>query len=168
MHFWSVSKDGNTHFSPLRELLDDLPEAMRGRWDRYWFVGDRVVHPLTYNHPTTGADTMVFHCGGAFARALAIDYDAASGAAFEVMAGDGLQSVLDEITARLEDPARMYVHRWEVGDLAIIDNLAVAHYAPPETQDAAGSAGLRILHRTTVAGTSSPRKAGATPEPALT
>lgn len=166
MHFWSVSKDGHTHFSPLRELLESLSDDARGRWDRYWFVGDRVVHPLTYNHPTTGERTMVFHCGGAFARAIAVDYDAVSGAAAEVIAGEGLQSVLDQITARLEDPARKYVHRWDVGDLAIIDNLAVGHYAPPATQDAAGKAGLRILHRTTVAGTTSPRKAGATPDPA--
>ena len=64
MHFWSISKDGHTHFSPLRELLESLSDDIRGRWDRYWFVGDRVVHPLTYNHPTTGERTMVFHCGG--------------------------------------------------------------------------------------------------------
>jgi alpha-ketoglutarate-dependent taurine dioxygenase len=160
MHFWSVSKDGNTHFSPLRELLDDLPADMRARWDRYWFVGEQVVHPLTYSHPSTGEDTMVFHCGGAFARAIAVDYDGTSGTSSEILAPAELQTVLDEITRRLEDPARMYVHTWEVGDLAIIDNLAVGHYAAPQTQAPASTAGVRILHRTTVAGTSSPRKAG--------
>jgi taurine dioxygenase len=42
------------------------------------------------------------------------------------------------------------------GDFALIDNLAVAHFAAPGTQRAAGEAGLRVLHRTTVAGDAAP------------
>merc|ERR1719499_70960 len=43
-----------------------------------------------------------------------------------------------------------YSHKWEEGDVIIIDNLAVAHKAMPAAHQA--SSGLRILHRTTVKG----------------
>ena len=49
---------------------------------------------------------------------------------------------------------------WREGDFAIIDNLAVGHYASPDTQESVSKAGLRILHRTTVAGTNVPAKKG--------
>jgi alpha-ketoglutarate-dependent taurine dioxygenase len=40
---------------------------------------------------------------------------------------------------------------WRSGDVALVDNLALAHYAEPDTQLSRDSgAGLRILHRTTV------------------
>ncbi|KAK3249285.1 hypothetical protein CYMTET_41275 [Cymbomonas tetramitiformis] len=51
-----------------------------------------------------------------------------------------------------------HCQKWEVGDLAIIDNLAVAHYADAGTQQNP-KVGLRILHRTTIQGETMPCKA---------
>ena len=66
--------------------------------------------------------------------------------------------MLNEITKKLEDQSRCYAMNWREGDFAIIDNLAVGHYASPDTQEPVSKAGLRILHRTTVAGTNVPAK----------
>lgn len=52
----------------------------------------------------------------------------------------------------------MYAHEWEEGDFLITDNLALAHEAAPETQYPVQEVGLRILHRTTVAGIHVPIK----------
>ena len=43
-------------------------------------------------------------------------------------------------------------HPYEEGDCIIIDNLAIAHRASKEAHTSARVQGLRILHRTTVAG----------------
>jgi len=43
-------------------------------------------------------------------------------------------------------------HDYQEGDMVIIDNLAVAHRASPEAHFEAGEQGLRVLHRTTIAG----------------
>ena len=47
---------------------------------------------------------------------------------------------------------------WREGDFALVDNLALAHYAHASTQAGRERCGLRILHRTTVAGDHRPTK----------
>ena len=42
--------------------------------------------------------------------------------------------------------------QWKPGDFIITDNLAVAHEASPQTQMAVKDVGLRVMHRTTIAG----------------
>ena len=42
--------------------------------------------------------------------------------------------------------------QWQPGDFIISDNLAVAHEASPQTQMTVSDVGLRIMHRTTIAG----------------
>ena len=42
--------------------------------------------------------------------------------------------------------------QWQPGDFIVSDNLAVAHEASPQTQMTVSDVGLRIMHRTTVAG----------------
>ena len=42
--------------------------------------------------------------------------------------------------------------QWQPGDFLISDNLAVAHEASPQTQMSVLDVGLRVMHRTTVAG----------------
>lgn len=48
----------------------------------------------------------------------------------------------------LDAPEVCYSHRWEEGDVVIIDNIAVAHRAAPGAH--VKDSGLRILHRTTI------------------
>ena len=61
----------------------------------------------------------------------------------------------NEITRQIESSESLYTMDWERDDFAIMDNLAVAHYAVPGTQEATG---LRILHRTTIEGSFEPAK----------
>eukprot|EP00294_Goniomonas_avonlea_P007060 CAMPEP_0114547268 /NCGR_PEP_ID=MMETSP0114-20121206/4375_1 /TAXON_ID=31324 /ORGANISM="Goniomonas sp, Strain m" /LENGTH=248 /DNA_ID=CAMNT_0001731815 /DNA_START=81 /DNA_END=823 /DNA_ORIENTATION=- len=128
MHFWSVSEGGNTAFSPLEELIASLPEDTRREWDRLWFVTktDGVVHPLVYKHHVTGRPTLAFHCGAPFVRGFARDYDPRTGTASSLFTAAETREFLDNLAALLEAPERMYQHRWDQGDFAIIDNLAVA------------------------------------------
>ena len=48
--------------------------------------------------------------------------------------------------------------QWSPGDFIISDNLAVAHWAMPDTQLPASEVGLRIMHRTVIKGVYRPRK----------
>ena len=48
--------------------------------------------------------------------------------------------------------AHAYAHEWRAGDTLVVDNLQVAHLAPPETMLPPREIGLRVLHRVVVAG----------------
>ena len=52
------------------------------------------------------------------------------------------------LSEHLDRPDISYSHKWQQGDVIIIDNLAVAHKATPGAHTLAE--GLRILHRTTI------------------
>ena len=54
-----------------------------------------------------------------------------------------------DIKASTGDMARCQ----QIGKRVLVDNLATAHLAPPETQKPASEIGLRVLHRVVVAGT---------------
>ena len=144
-----------------------------------------LVHPLLCVHPETGDATMCFHCGPGFVNSLVRGYDhsdrggGGGGGEGEVgeascKAGEGrdiacaeattkevydfhrTRSVLAELTGFLEAEDRVLRLEWQVGDFALIDNLAVGHYASPETQLPRDEVGLRVLHRTTVGGDTMP------------
>ena len=58
---------------------------------------------------------------------------------------------LDAHVAALAE-AYCYAHEWRAGDTLVVDNLQVAHLAPPETMLPPEDIGLRVLHRVVVAG----------------
>lgn len=67
-------------------------------------------------------------------------------------AQEQLQKHIDELPVEAKARA-VWRQKWEDGDLALIDNLAVAHLPSPGTQAPArgkGSRGLRVFHRTTM------------------
>jgi hypothetical protein len=66
--------------------------------------------------------------------------------------------VLRDLTRGFENPNRMYDHKWELGDFAILDNRAIAHFATPESQVKPSEGGLRVLHRCTIEGKGPPSK----------
>ena len=159
MHFWETSEGGDTLFSPLLELIERLDEPTRVLWKRLFFVanGATVIHPLIYPHPVTGKDTMCFHCGKPFCETFAIDYDPMQGRATSgVLSATDTHGVLDQLNQMLSDPAWCYRMCWRQGDFALVDNLALAHYATADTQRDVKEVGLRILHRTTIAGDKMP------------
>ena len=47
---------------------------------------------------------------------------------------------------------RVFLMQWQPGDFIISDNLGVAHEASPQTQMTVSDVGLRVMHRTTIAG----------------
>lgn len=69
---------------------------------------------------------------------------------------EALLGELEQLLQENED--LVYRHEWKDGDFLITDNLALAHEATPETQLPVSQVGLRILHRTTVAGVHVPSK----------
>ena len=161
MCFWRVAQGGDTLFSPLRELVESLPAETRALWERLSFVasGARQVHPLIYPHGATGLPTLCFHTGEPFCETFAVDFDPRTGRpAGGVLGGGETRALLRELSARLEDPARCYRHAWRAGDLALIDNCALGHFASAGTQRPAAEVGLRILHRTTVGGGVAPMR----------
>ena len=147
-------------------------EGTRLRWDKLWMLtgNGNHAHPLVYKHPTRGDTAMVVHCGRPFCAGWAVvDAPAHEAAAAAAAAGRLRQlaavlpseAVQDELAARLDaalDAVGVRVG-WEAGDLAVCDNLSAVHYAPPGTQGARATVGLRVLHRTTVAGEGLPAKA---------
>jgi len=163
MHFHSICEGGETWFIPLMEFYEMQDEATKAKWDKYWMITGRqqYAHPLVFNHPTRGDKSLMFHCGEPFCSGWAVDSDDADPAKRkwkEVIDSGVVQA---ELTQRLNEAVDQIGIKmdWEVGDFAINDNLGNAHYAPPGTQARAAKAGLRILHRTTIAGESVPTKA---------
>lgn len=160
MHFHSVCEGGETWFVPLREFYEMQDEDTRAFWDRLWMVARALAHPLVYVHPDRGDTTMLFHCGPKFCKGWLVDDEAEPPARRRVASALPRRRIVEELTAKLHEAVdRIGVRmQWEVGDFAINDNLGNCHYAAPGTQAARRNAGLRILHRTTVAGETRPTK----------
>jgi len=163
MHFHSVCEGGETWFMPLKEFYESQDEETRARWDKLWMITGRqqFAHPMVYKHPTRGDTSMMFHCGPPFCAGWGVDDDAADSTKRNVAHMLRPNVMQDELTERLNDAVdKLGVKmQWEAGDFAINDNLGNAHYAAPGTQSYRKSAGLRILHRTTIAGEVVPTKA---------
>lgn len=148
MHFHAVVDGGDTLFVPLKELFEMQSEDVRKRWLNLWMITGRgPVHPMVYDHPVRGDTTMCFHCGEPFSVGWLLGRPEDKDATVVEQA-----VVAKEITRAIETQTDL-VHRmkWQLGDFAIVDNLAVAHYADEGTQ-LPPSQGIRILHRTTVSG----------------
>eukprot|EP00466_Bigelowiella_natans_P016753 jgi/Bigna1/76871/fgenesh1_pg.44_\ len=132
--------------SPLNEIVETLDSKERQEWDRLFFVGDSSVHPLMYPHPKTGKQTLCFHLGGPFFRGFARDSGTEECRA-DILDPEESKCIKERLLKLLEDPKRNISIQWKTGDFAILDNLAVAHFASPGTQDSRKKSGLRILHR---------------------
>lgn len=162
MHFHSVCEGGDTWFVPLKEFYEMQDEETKGRWDRLWFMpgSDTYNHPLVCRHPIRGDTTMVFHCGQSFCYAVGFDGDGTNSVEMRLdkyLPPDVLQ---DELSGKLNVAVDEigYKMRWEVGDFLFCDNIGSVHYATPGTQSDSKEMGLRILHRTTIAGEDIPTK----------
>jgi taurine dioxygenase len=168
MHFHYVCEGGDTWFVPLNEFFQSQDEPTRRQWDKLWMLtgNGNYAHPLVYQHPERGDTAMVLHCGRPFCAGWAVDDETAAAAAGASPDRRGAVAVLpaaavqEELAARLDAAvgAIGIKVRWEAGDLAVCDNLGTVHYAPPGTQGSRGLVGLRILHRTTIAGETVPAK----------
>lgn len=157
-HMVSVPKEGATSFAPLTELIQGLPPEKKSEWDRIWMLSDRrsgPIHPLIYKHPLTGKEVLCFHLG--MTEGFIYDYSSPNQ---RVATAEEYERILKDINYEFikDNKSIQYKHNWEVGDFIISDNLAVGHEATPETQCPRSDVGLRVLHRTTIAGTTAPSK----------
>ena len=133
---------------------------MRKLWDSLYFVSDQgqAIHPFIYTHPITKEPCLCIHTGEAFIQCFVTGFNPRTMEADSVMDWKNTQAMLTIIAEKLDNKQLVYRRDWEQYDFAIIDNLAVAHKAVPETQAAVSEAGLRVLHRTTIKGEHKPKK----------
>ena len=157
-HIISVPTTGDTVFAPLNEIILALNEEQRARWERLSMCSDRrggSIKPLIYTHPRSGLLTLCFHLG----MTDAFVWDAGTPEA-RVTSSAETHSILQEMERMFSVTARqlglIYSHRWQAGDFIVSDNAAVGHEASEETQESVKRVGLRIMHRTTVQGSSEP------------
>ena len=101
---------------------------------------------------------MTFHCGKPFHRTFAKNYNPKTGEAEETYDARRTAEMIHTIQKKLEHPDRCLAIDWDEGDFGILDNLAMAHFASPDTQNSAEEAGLRVMHRTSVGGDRRPEK----------
>lgn len=162
MHFHSVCEGGETWFIPLKEFYELQDDETKARWNRTWMITGRqqFAHPMVYQHPTRGDTTMMFHCGEPFCAGWAVYGDGDDPGQNRPQKMERPSVIQRELTQRLDEAIDKIGVKmnWEAGDFAINDNLGNCHYAPPGTQSRRNSAGLRILHRTTIAGEIAPKK----------
>merc|ERR1712216_582611 len=167
MHFHSVCEGGETWFVPLKEFYQMQDEETRERWNRYWMITfwEEYAYPMVYQHPTLGDPTLMFQCGPAVCSGWAVDSqeeDPKQMRPQEIIASHVVQAELTTCLNEAVDKIGLKMV-WQESDFAINDNLGNSHYAAPGKQTRRSRAGLRILHRTTIAGEVVPRKAGGCP-----
>lgn len=152
MHFWEVSEGGDTWFAPSAEVIESLGSEERELFESLYFVTrDNLPHPLIYTHPRNNRPTFVIHCGKPFVGAFAKNFNPEKRTA-DILKPEETERIRKRLGELFEDSRWMHAMQWEKGDFAILDNLALVHYASEGTQNRPKQSGLRILHRTTVQG----------------
>jgi len=129
---------GETDFTDMRAVYDDLPAAMKARLDGlvaehcYWHSrvlgggpqpseAERATRPparhkLVHRHPGSGRDVL---------------YIASHVSGIVGWPEDEAKDLLAELMAIATKPAYVYSHVWSVGEVLIWDNLATMHRATP-------------------------------------
>jgi len=166
MHFPRAIPGGATEFVPLFELLHSQPAKVQEEWRRLSFLSTGAEHRLVRRHPVTGRETLLFHLGAPFCGGWLRDADPKRGTEATDPTYEPPHDRIEEIQNAIDaarqpvwpldrdDPASrtplVLTLEWRDDDFAILDNMAVAHYAVPNTQADPQRAGVRILHRTTM------------------
>jgi taurine dioxygenase len=93
--------DPRNDYGMRRFRLADVPDGLT------------AVHPVVLTHPTTRRPLL-------FVNELMTD-------SIVELDPDQSEELLHELFAAFDDPAIVYHHRWQVGDLVVWDNLALQH-----------------------------------------
>lgn len=64
----------------------------------------------------------------------------------------------DIMEAKILGSNLIHTHHWKSGDMLVLNNPSLAHIAGPGSQGSFEVTGLRLMHRTTVAGKKRPSK----------
>lgn len=145
---------GNTAFAHLGKAYDLLPPELQARYTNCASVNSNsgVVHPVVHDHHLSGRRSLYLHTGMTGSIIERVEEPTGNNELSGIKAWnkDEMNELFVSFTQLLDRPELCYQHKWEEGDVVVIDNLAVAHKAMPEAHKS--SAGLRILHRTTCQG----------------
>lgn len=143
------ARGGDTLFANCVDAYASLPADLKARiasrralhgydYERYEASppggpGFHCDHPLAMPHPVTG-ETVLYMSRNATTGVMGL-------------ARDESDDLLDTLFAYIEDAARIYRHRWRLGDVVVWDNVALVHartdFDPSEA---------RTLQRVTVSG----------------
>jgi taurine dioxygenase len=148
---------GDTHWSNLHQVYEDLDEATKRRIDGLQLItynpfkrqpgearpryrdfaqppiSQAFPHPLVATHPETGR------------KLLYLDY-ATEVEVVGLRPHEG-EALIAELREHLHQPKYYYRHQWSPGDIVLWDNLATLHYRP-----AFDPAQRRVLKRISLAG----------------
>lgn len=115
-------------YDAWRLLTTDLREQIeKARWKHE----SGVWHPFHRQHFVTGRCSLLVNLG----RIAEVD---------ELTSPD-VMSLVAELAAHLSERCSPYVHRWQEGDVILVDNWSVVHRVRP-----APSSIRRVLHRSSV------------------
>lgn len=147
---------GDTEFSHLTAAFDSMDCDTQQLWSRRVSVNatSGVVHPLVFEHPYLNRPAVYLHLGmtGAVIELAEGVTTAQSPEDLRCLDETEMTALFNEYNELLNNSSCRGRHAYEEGDMVLIDNLAVAHRAAPEAHMPVSQQGLRILHRTTVAG----------------
>jgi taurine dioxygenase len=147
---------GATTFSHQGAAFDALSLEEQETWQRRVSVNSNsgAVHPLVHSHPISGRKSVYLHLGmtGAVLEMAPGVKQVDSLAQLRLLEEDEMVVLFNRYNRLLDDDRHRVNHSYEEGDCIFIDNLAIAHRASPEAHQPPEQRGLRILHRTTVAG----------------
>ena len=137
-----IPQDGaSTYFTSLLKALDRMPEKMRTWLEQTCsdYGKQYAPHPVIWQHPITGHDLLHVSEGikGKY-------IDKSSGEPYDERENKEIDDFLNKL---LWEENTYYEHQWQIGDLLIGDNYALAHYAKPSNSNT-----LRVLHRTATKG----------------
>ena len=149
-------KGGATCFAHQGACHDALTPEEQEVWSRRVSVNSNsgVVHPLVHEHPISGRKSIYLHLGmtGAVLEMKKGVEKVESLDDLRLLDQDEMTQLFNRYNDVLNDAGCSVDHEYSEGDCIIIDNLAIAHRASKQAHTDANTQGLRILHRTTVAG----------------
>jgi len=156
---------GDTWFASMKAALAAMPPALRqrvqaldikhdGTYDSGGYVRKGLTpsddprnsvgtaHPAVIEHPVSGEAALYL---GRRRNAYVVGLELAES-----------ERLLDELWSFVE--TAVYRHRWAIGDLVLWDNRTTMH-----RRDAFDPKARRVMHRTQIRGSSTPRRASALP-----
>jgi alpha-ketoglutarate-dependent taurine dioxygenase len=159
---------GETHFASSNYCLGSYarrgPEqhARIAELERIRTVSELtgLEFPLAYNHPATGRLTLL---SAGWKGAVRCTYAGTRLLSKKLLSDDDNRRLRRDVQEIMSIEGGTYTHEWRPGDVIVSDNLAVMHKADdtaagPGLEDRSADGSLpqedvRVLHRTTVAGT---------------
>ena len=157
IHCIAANSNGPTLLVPLREIVERLSSEERDLLDKIVFVSafnQSIQHPLLYKHPYRHDDTIMLALGSLSGNYL-LKQD---NEPVKTLSKDETQHIQDILEAKILGSNLIYTHQWQKGDLLVLNNPSLAHIAGPGSQGSHEVTGLRLMHRSTVAGKVKPSK----------